>query len=621
MTSTLDLAEIADESDPTRSRSWIVVACVGLYVALAVALFWPVPPWDSTRIIAGPFGSGYGDPQQTLWFLEWVPYALRHGMDLYQTSYLGYPNGVDLANNTLSPLLGLLAAPVTLSLGPVVAFNLLIRLAFASSAASMFFGLRTWCRWPAAFVGGLFYGFGPYIVSEGHTHLCLAFIPIPPLIVWCIYELLVARRHRPLVMGAVLGALAGAQALIDPEVLALLGAVVGIGLVVFAVGKRRELRQRLGELVIASATAIVVFGVLTGYMLWAMLFASGHLVGPPLPLATLQLIRADLLGSIDPTSNQLIAPSALAKISASFVNGDVTENVTYIGVPLIIFISGVAVIWRRERVILVSALLALVAFVLSLGSSLTVNNQTTGIPMPEALLSHLPLVDGVAPVRFGLVVSLFGAVVIGVGADRLFYAIRSSVKPRSTLRLSAALTGVVVLVASFAFIFPRAPLESQGASWPADTTATLDAIPPGSVVLTYPFTIFPWTEAMEWQAIDGMRFRITGGSAIFQYQGIPPSGTEIPPLLAPPFIQEFFVAAQNGGSTAYPAPVVGEDAGQALCDFLTDNDIGAVVFWNAGADPTEIKNLLLNTLGSPSQTSADQELLVWLTGSGSGKCS
>ncbi len=615
MTSTLDLREASGDGAGTRRRAWIVVACVFVYVALAVALFWPVPPWDSSRIIADPWGQGYGDPQQTLWFLEWLPFALRHGLELYQTNYLNYPTGVSLANNTLSPLLGLLATPVTVSLGPVVAFNLLLRLAFASSAGAMFLVLRTWCRWPAAFIGGLFYGFGPYMIGQGQIHLDLVFVAIPPLIVWCIYQLLVVRRHRPVIMGAVLGALAGAQALIDPEVLAFLGVVVVIGLAFIALRTRHKLRQRLSDLVKASASAIVVFGVIAGYMLWWMLLASGHLVGPPQPLANLQLYRADLLGLIVPTSNQLIAPAALAKISASFMYYNVTENVTYLGLPLMFFIGGVAVFWRRERVVLTSALLALVAFIFSLGSPLMIDNRSTGIPMPEALLAHLPLVDGVVPARFGLVVSLFVAIVLGIGADRLFYTMRS----RTTLRRGAAIAGVVVLVASLAFIIPRAPLASQ--RLPDEYVATLDAIPPGSVVLNYPYTIFPWTEAMYWQATDGMRFRILGGYDVVQ--GPSNAGTIIPPLLAPPFIQEFFVAAQNGASADYPAPGVVVNAGKALCDYLSNNDVGAVVFWDTGVDPTEVKNLLLTTLGTPTRASAHQALLVWLTGSGSGsgKCS
>ena len=113
------------------------------------------------------------------WFLSWVPYALRHGLSFFHTGFLDYPLGVDLANNTSVPLLGLLAAPVTVLLGPIAAFNILLRLAFASSSASMFLVLRNWCRWPAAFVGGLAYGFGPYMVTQGQNHLNLVFADDP----------------------------------------------------------------------------------------------------------------------------------------------------------------------------------------------------------------------------------------------------------------------------------------------------------------------------------------------------------------------------------------------------------------------------------------------------------
>ena len=370
------------------------------------------------------------------------------------------------------------------------------------------------------------------MIGQGQIHLDLAFIPIPPLIVWCIYELLVAKRHRPLVMGAFLGALAGAQALIDPVVLALLGVVVGVGLVAIAALNFRTLHQRF-DLVIASASAIVVFGILTGYMLWEILFASGHLARAASTIDELQLYRADLLGSIVPTANQLIAPAALTKISASFMSYNVTENVTYVGVPLIVFVAAVTCIWRRQRVILISALLALVAFIFSLGSSLMVDNRNTGIPMPESSPLASSLDRQVVPARFGLVVSLFLAIALGVGADQLFYAMRSRdvQKPRIRLNRVAALMGVVVLVASFAFILPHAPFVSEGTSWPVDTTATLDAIPPGTVVLTYPYTVFPWTEAMEWQATDGMRFRITGGYDVVQGPGN--AGTVIRHFLRP----------------------------------------------------------------------------------------
>ena len=588
----------------------MIVGCLLVYAVLAAALFWPALPWDRTRLPNG----GYGDPAQTTWYLAWVPFALRHGLDVFRTNYIDYPTGVDLADNTSVPLLGLLATPVTLALGPVASYNLLLRLAFACSAGSMFLVLRTWCRWPAAFAGGLLYGFGPYMASQGHgdAHLDLAFVPIPPLIVWCLYELLVTRRRRPGRMGVLLGALAGAQALIDPELLSLLAIVVAVGLVALAIRTRSDLRLQFGHLVRAAVPAVIVFGIVTAYMFWWMLVAPGHLVGPVLRVGQLQVYRADLLGTIVPTTNQLIAPTSLANTAAGFVHSNFTENSAYLGLPLVILIVLFGVLWRRERVVLVAALLAFVAFILSLGSPLTIDAHTTGIPMPEALLTHFPILDSVVPARFALDVSLFATIALAVGGDRLVRAFAS----RDALRRGGVVFWVVAFVAAAALVLPRAPFATPVPQWSADTEATLDVIPPGSVVLTYPFTVPHWTEAMVWQAADGMRFRLMGGYATVQGGGN--AGIQNPPLLAPPFVQEYFLAAQDGASSYYPAPPstgVGVDARQALCSFLSSYAVGAVVFWDAGADPKEILQLFRSALGTPQATHG-RTVLVWLTGSG-----
>jgi hypothetical protein len=121
---------------------------------------------------------------------------------------------------------------------------------------------------------------------------------------------------------------------------------------------------------------------------------------------------------------------------------------------------------------------------------------------------------------------------------------------------------------------------------------------------------------MYWQAADGMPFRLVGGYGDFR------TGSGVPPLLTPQFIQEYFVAAQDGGSEQYPAPATDVNAGQALCQFISNYHVGAVVFWDTGSNPAEVKSLFVDTLGSPTETSTDQMLNVWLTGSGTGagKC-
>ncbi len=603
------------------TRTWALnTGCVTVYLVAAIALFWPASPWSATTLPSGLYGRGFGDPAQMTWFLEWVPYALGHGLNLFQTNFLDYPHGVDLANGTSVPLLGLVAAPVTLTVGPVAAFNVLLRLAFASSATSMFFVLRTRCHRWAAFVGGLLYGFGPYMIAQAQNHLNLVFVPLPPVIVWCIYELLAVRRRSPARVGALLGALAGAQFLINPELLTLLGVVVALGVVGYLVVQRSEWRAVLLALRRAAAHAVVVFLALSGYVLYYMLFAPGHLIGPVYAPASLQQYRANLLGPVVPTSLQFVAPLSLVVTAFRFVAGNFSENASYLSAPLVGLMLFFTWRYRRDRVIFVSALLALVAFVLSLGPQLTVNGDVTSVPLPEGLFVHLPFLDNTVPARFAFVVALFCSVVVALGGERFVTQLRTSAVRSRSARLGEM--GVVALVISAAvLLLPVVPLATAAPPWTNSAVASLSYIPRGASVLTYPFTISPWTEAMSWQAVTDMRFRLVGGYVTAQVNAT--SGDSHPPLLKPVVVQEFLTASQfgsvarRGPQYMYPAPPPTANVRRGLCTFLHRYHVAAVLFWKGGlyqgVHPARVKRLFIETLGPPSHRSRDGTVLIWLT--------
>jgi hypothetical protein len=615
-------ATVAELPTSRQHKRLVVALCVAAYVILAAAVFWPASPWNNSRLpssptsVTGVNGYGYGDAAQMTWFLAWVPYALRHGLSFFHTGFLDYPLGVDLANNTSVPILGLLAAPVTVLLGPIAAFNILLRLAFASSAASMFLVLRNWCRWPAAFVGGLVYGFGPYMVTQGQNHLNLVFVPLPPLILWCLYELLFDQKRGPVRMGILLGLLAGAQALISLEILALLALVVAVGLVVLAVGSRGDLEGRFCALLKAAGPAFLVFLVLSGWYLWCLLIAPGHLVGTQAPINTLQEYQADLLGPIVPTINEALTTHHFSIVSQEYGFANFTENTSYMGLPMLFLLGYFALRWRRDLLIAGSTFLALVALVLSFGPWLEFNGYEKSNVLPETVLAHLPVYDDVVPARFSLIVWLFAIIAVTVGADRL---IRSLWERSASERFTTAgrIGATLILTSAVAFIVPRVPFITGAASFPSDTEAALNIIPSGSVVLTYPFTTEFNTEAMSWQAQDEMRFRIIGGSATVQagYNGFPVSpkypnyGVGNQPLLAQTFIQEYLTA----GEYVYASPPADIDPHRALCRFIDTYHVNAVIFWNHGSRSHQIKRLFLSDFGTASRETHNKQLLVWLT--------
>ena len=152
-----------------RVRPWLMAGAA--YLALAVFLWWGT--WSthptSTTIC------GCGDASLFTWFLEWPAYAMAHGLDPWYSAAIFHPTGINLLSNTGEVLVGVGLAPVTWLFGPVAALNVALTLSPALSALAMFALLRRWVAWaPAAFVGGLLYGFSPLAlkiaVSSSATH-------------------------------------------------------------------------------------------------------------------------------------------------------------------------------------------------------------------------------------------------------------------------------------------------------------------------------------------------------------------------------------------------------------------------------------------------------------------
>lgn len=602
-------ATAVSHSPGAARRRWVVVLGLATYIVIAVVVFLPASPWNSTRLPSTIIGGyGYGDPAQMTWFLAWVPYALAHGLSLFHSNFIDYPSGVNLANGTPATLLALLASPVTATLGPVAAFNVLLRLAYATSASSMFLVLRSWCRTPAAFIGGLFYAFCPYMVTQGQTHLNLTFVPLPPLIVWLVYRIITGRSRNIARDGVWLGVVAAAQVYIEPELLVLVAVVLGVGVVVHLVLHRNAFAPRIVALARTGALSALVFVVLAGPLLWEIVAGPGHLTGPPLPVQSLQAYRADLLSPVVPTINQFIDPKSIGVFAVTLVHANLTENVGYLGVPLILLLGLIATKYRRDRLIIGSTALAVVAFVLSLGPILKVDGHATGLPLPEAVLEHLPHFDSLVPARFGFVVTLFATIALSVGGERLVLELR---RVAPTLRASAIqVVEALLLVTAAAFVVPQIPFETKAPSWPTDTLSVLRAIPNNAVVLSYPLITYYDTAAMSWQAASKMRFRLIGGYATVQ--GADDVGTACPPLSKVPFVQEFLHQAQESASCYYPPPNRRENPRLALCSFIRTYRVRALVYWRIGAHPGEVRRLFDEVAGAPASRTRNGAIQVWV---------
>jgi hypothetical protein len=581
-----------------RTVAVTVGAIVG-YAVLACAAFAPTWPWDRGRLPNGPLG----DPLQMVWFLAWTPYALLHGHDPFFTTALDYPGGVSLAANTSVPLLGVLAAPITLTLGPVTAYNLLLRVAIVASAGAMYGVLGRWCRSRLArFVGGLCYGFGPYVATHLRTegHLDLVFLPIPPLLAWLVDAACLDAERPPARLGVAIGVLCAAQLAIAPEVLSdtvLVG--VTVLLAAAAVTHPRATRDHLRRIVVVTTAGVASFVVLGGWQITEMIAGRGHLSGPVSSVAHLQSFHLDLLSPVLPSAHELIAPTGAVRAAATVARtvtraGGSAELGGYLGIPLVLVcLLGVALL-RRSRAVWVFAGIAAVAFVGTLGGDLGVDGHRTGLPLPEGVLGHLPLLKSTVPARFSALVMLGVAALLALVVDAALSRARAvGHRPRR----AAVRAGVVVALGIV--LLPLVPsgsfVRERPAVAPGIATALDGAIAPGTVVLAYPFPDPPYTEAMAWQALAGIRFRMIGGYATVR--GTRGSGEIFAPLLTPPGVEEFLAVSEAGRARHYPAapPPSLDD----LCAFVRRHDVGAVLFSAFGPGSKAVELLFEKGFGPP----------------------
>src|ERR1700675_3650460 len=160
-------------------RDYRDIGAIAIYLILSVLFF--------GRGLLGHFTTTHigvsEDPPLMMWFLVWWPHAIGNRINPMLTSAIWAPSGVNLAWGTALPLLSLIAAPITYSIGPIAALNTLCLVGPAFSACAAYILCRYVTRqyW-SSFTGGYIFGFSPFIASHlTYAHLTLIWMCVPPL--------------------------------------------------------------------------------------------------------------------------------------------------------------------------------------------------------------------------------------------------------------------------------------------------------------------------------------------------------------------------------------------------------------------------------------------------------
>ncbi len=561
------------------------------YLALAVLTF--ASAWrDPTYLSVGTAG----DPELYMWMLTWVPYSLGHGLNPFFTDFLLYPHGGNLLWSLIPIVPGLLLSPVLVLFGPVAGYNLTMTLALALSAWCAFLVIARLVQdRVAAFVGGLIFGFSPYMLAHALGHPNLVICVMPPLVLWILAELLVWKRRPAWQPGIALGVLSGLQLLTTPEILFTTAFITALGMLVLAALRWRQVMTDVRRVLEALAYALIAFVPIAAYPLYFLYFGPQQVHGIVREQDT---FVTDAMNFFVPTYVQLLAPRSVIAAAGGWTGGAAEWN-AYIGIPLIALLAFIAVRWRRNLLVAWAAALAAVTAVLSLGPHLHLAGQIHfHVPLPWLALQRLPLFDNVLPARLMLFFYLLAGIAVAV-------FIRDVRRSPVAWRRGA---GWLWVGASLAALLPAVPWTVTPNPVPAFFTGSeVQRIPAGSVALVAPFSTAPGfqlgpgqdsaTYPMLWQLASGMRFKMPEGA--LDVQDV--DGRPTPPMS---LTQTVMIAIDQGG----PAPTLSAAEKASLLAELRSWSIGTVIvgpMYNQ-AEMLKLFDQLFDRSGQP-----DQGVYVW----------
>jgi len=474
----------------------LVVAGV-LYLALGFLLW--VHAWTegaTTHTLCG-----CGDPALFLWFFQWPATALSHGQNPFYSTALFHPHGINLLAQTSVTGMSLPLVPVTWIWGPVASLNVASTVAPALTAFTAFIAIRRWVTWtPASFVGGLLYGFSPFVLTSlEFAHLMTAALMVLPLILIALDEIVVRQRRSALWTGLLLGLLVFAQFFFSTELLAITAIAVVIALIALVGGAlvtdRAAVRQRARHAAVGLGAGLGVGVVLLAWPIWFALAGPAHLSGAIWPNI------APIGGYVpaDYVSPHYIGGSNVFELLGGYTGAQLGSS-GYLGWGLLAVLVAGLVAFRRDR------RLWFFGFVLAFSALFALGERRGQWWDLARILAHIPVMENVIVQRFMAIGFLAAAVMLAIVLDRV------RARPPDWRRLISAVAVAAIALVPIGVTFgERLPFAMTRVLLPRWYTEVAPTLPPGRVLLSYPAPFTGIQSAMAWQAVDRMHYSQAGG--------------------------------------------------------------------------------------------------------------
>jgi hypothetical protein len=480
---------------PARTRTSTHVAVVATYLGLALIL------WGHVWFGGNPahlITCNCGDTAEQVWWFKWLPWAVTHGHNPLLTNALWSRfGGVNALSNTSWLAPAAVLAPITWLFGPVASFNVANLLApVLSGWAAFALAGRISTRATSRLIAGGLFAFSPFVIRNtvfGHLDLPLtAYLPL----VLLLGLKLLSRGGRGTQIGLGLGALTIIQFFTGLEVLALTaitGTLFAIGVLIW---RPQIVHAARRQLIAAAAAGGLLSGVVLAYPLWFYFEGPRHVVGP------FWRVLSSRPWSIIWAGQNIF--NGNGRLAAVGYLGSKGPSADFLGLGLLVAVVASVRWWRRRRSCVIIAAVGVGSWVLEF--------------FPAGLWAKLPLLSGIALIRFALPVSLCVALLLAASIDSWWEALARR-WPTSGVggRRHYARIGVVALV-TVAFIplivTYSVPFRVTKATVPAWFQRNASHLAPGTAVLTLPFAYGLRSQPMAWQAETNDDFDLIGGWAL-----------------------------------------------------------------------------------------------------------
>ncbi|MEV0394082.1 hypothetical protein [Polymorphospora rubra] len=420
---------------------------------------------------------------------------------------LGVPDGVNMMSNTSMMALGIPVSPITHFFGAAVSVVLLLTLSLAGTAAAWYWVLsRHFVRSrAAAYIGGLWCGFAPTMISHANGHINFVAHFLVPFIVWRALKL--REPGRVVRNSVILAVFIVLQIFINEEALLFAAMALGVFVLSYAAMRPAEAKAALRPMLAGLGVTAVLSFVVLAYPLWWQFFGPGHYRGLPYDpdafvtdlAAYPAFARQSLAG--DPATVEVLSNSP-------------TEDNSFFGWPVLILLAvAVPLIWRSvaSRAVLITGLFFAV---ISLGPTLVYKGEDTGIKLPFWLISEVPVIDLVSVTRFAIVATFAAGVVLALAADRIMDLAPDTAVAGHRIARPAKIVWWVALVAAF---IPVAPLPApvRGVEPLPDFIASgqwRPYVPEGRTLVPVPLAdVTRGRLGMRWSALSDLEFQAPRG--------------------------------------------------------------------------------------------------------------